>query len=222
MSRPTIPALLAAWRLAPDHVQLSDGASPDSLSAAERELGVDLPEELKELYLSTDGVTLDRGDLTLFTARGSEEELGLSDATATYRAWDWGLPEQVVLIGSDGGDSVFGVWSGKGAARAIVVQGEVSLGDPAMAVVGTSLAGFLAAWTAYYLPMVHGMNAQVLAVLDALQVPEALREGESEFDDEHVQALLAWGSADLPDDEPDPYARPVSVAELEALATTSP
>lgn len=211
--------LLSAWSTVPDLVRTTGGAPPAALARAEEALGRPVPAEVAELYLATDGLELAGGDLVLYTLAGTDEELGVSDASSTIRSWDWGLPEELVVIGSDGSDGVFGIWAVPGARRAVVVQAHVSLDEPAMAVVGTSLAAFLEAWTAYYLPMVNGETEQITGFLDALGVPAALREGESEFDDEHLQALLGWASPDLPDQEPDPYARPVDPEVLTRLAS---
>lgn len=215
----TILDVLRAWALAPQHVRTTAGVSAEEVRRVQEALGLTLPEELVELYRSTDGMQLEGGDLELYPWAASEEGFGLEDASALHRQWEWGLPDELLVIGSDGSDGLFGVWAAPGARHAIVVHAFISLEEPAMAVVGTSLASFLAAWTAYYLPLVGGESAQVAACLDALGVPEGLREGESDVDDEHVSALLAWASPDLPDEDPQPYERPVSSAELTRLAT---
>lgn len=216
----TVPQVLTALSRVGSGVRTAAGASAQTLAAAGSAVGRELPQEVLELYRATDGLELARGNLQLYPLLGTDEEIGVVEAAAIYRTWDWVIPEELVLLGSDGGDGAFGVWAPAGARRSVVVQAVVSLDErPALAVFGTSLAGFLAAWAAYHLPLAVGETAEVTACLDELGVPAALREGESELDDEHLYALLAWASPDLPDEEPDPYARPVDLAVLTRLAT---
>lgn len=220
MTSHTVQQVLSAFARAGDSVRTGPGASAADAAAAEASLGRPLPSEVAQLYRATDGFDLAGGNLQLYPLLGTDEELGVDEAGKTYRSWDWPIPQELILIGSDGGDGAFGVWAPPDARRSIVVLVVVSLDEtPALAVVGTSLAGFLAAWAAYYVPLTLGETSEVAAFLDELGVPAALREGESEFDDEHLYALLAWASPDLPDQEPDPYARPVALAVLTRLAT---
>ncbi|QFG69323.1 SMI1/KNR4 family protein [Ornithinimicrobium pratense] len=217
----TVPQVLTALSRVGKDVRTAPGASAQTLAAAASAVGGALPQDVLELYRATDGLELARGNLHLYPLLGTDVELGVVEAAAIHRSWDWVIPAELVLLGSDGGDGAFGVWVPAGARRSVVVQAVVSLDErPALAVLGTSLAGFLAAWAAYYLPLTLGETAGVSACLDDLGVPAALREGESELDDEHLHALLAWASPDLPDDEPDPYARPVDPAVLTRLATS--
>ncbi|WP_131105563.1 SMI1/KNR4 family protein [Ornithinimicrobium sufpigmenti] len=216
----TVPQVLSALSRVGQAVRLAPGASAQTVAAAESAVGRALPSEVVELYRAADGLELGGGELQLYPLLGTDEELGVVEAAATYRSWDWVIPQELVLLGSDGGDGAIGVWTPAGARRSTVVQAVMSLdGRPAMAVLGTSLAGFLAAWAAYYLPLALGETEGVATCLDELGVPSGLRDGESEFDDEHLHALLAWASPDLPDDEPDPYARPVDPDVLTRLST---
>lgn len=214
MSTHSIAQVLAAWAAVPGHVRPGRGAAAADLVAVQEQLGRTLPGELAELYRAADGVDLGDGSLRLYPLLGTDEELGVDEAGQTYRSWGWPIPEELVVIGADETDRVYGVWAPSGARRTLVVAADESLEEPALAVVGTSLAGFLAAWTAYHLPRDLGETAAVAACLDRLEVPTPLREGESEFDDEHLHALLSWAGPDLPDDEPDPTARPVPPEEL--------
>jgi hypothetical protein len=76
------------------------------------------------------------------------------------------------------------------------------------AVAGTALVPFLTARIAYYL-VGEDESAGALAALD---VPEALREAES--DDALFVELTRWADPGLEDPDPDPYARPVDVDAL--------
>lgn len=215
----TVPQVLAALAHVPDGVRLARGAGPENLRTVERTTGLTLPPEVVELYRASDGLVLGEDQLRLYPLRGSDEEMGVEEAGRIYRSWGWPVPEQLLVLGADESDRLYGVWSVPGARRLLVVAAEESLEGPALAVVGTGLAAFLAAWTAYHLPRDLGQDEAMNAFLDRLEVPSALREGESEFDEEHLHALLAWASPDLPDDEPDPTARPVAPDELTRLAT---
>lgn len=218
MAEHSIEQVVAAWAAAGAAVRTGRGVPAQQLVAAQERLGRPLPGEVSALYRATDGVDIGPDTLVLHPLLGSDEDLGVVEAADTYRSWGWEIPDELVVLGSDAGDRVYGVWAPSGARRTLVVVAEESLEGPALAVVGTSLAGFLAAWTAYHLPRSRGETAEVAACLDLLEVPQGLREGESEFDEEHLHALLAWASPGLPDEEPDPSARPVPTRRLDELA----
>lgn len=219
VTRHTIAQVLSAWQAAGQYIHTAPGLSADQLVEAGRLVGRPVPSDVAELYRATDGLVLGEEALRLYPMLGTDEELGVDEAGPTYRSWGWGIPEELLILGADETDRLYGVWAPEDARRTLVVAAEESLEGPALAVVGTGLAAFLAAWTAYHLPLTLGETPEVIAALDVLGVPAALREGESEFDDEHLHALLAWASPDLPDDEPDPAARPIDPAELTRLAT---
>lgn len=218
MTTHTIERVLEAWAAAGAAVRRSPGAPAGDLEQAERLVGA-LPGEVAELYRASDGVVLGEDALHLYPLLGTDEEMGVGEAAATYRSWDWQIPEELLVLGVDEADRLYGVWVPAGARRTLVVVAEESLDGPALAVVGTSLAAFLAAWTAYHLPRDLGETAAVARCLDRLGVPAPLRDGESDFDDEHLHALLSWASPDLPDDEPDATLRPAAPATLTELAT---
>lgn len=218
MSRHTIEQVLRAWAPVKDAVRTAPGVSAEDLAQAEQLVGT-IPDEVAELYRASDGVLLGEDALHLYPLLGTDEEIGVVEAGDTYRSWGWSIPEELLVLGVDETDRLYGVWAPRGARRTLVVAAEESLEGPALAPVGTSLAGFLAAWTAYHLPHDLGETAAVSTCLDRLGVPDALREGESDFDDEHLHALLAWASPQLPDDEPDPAARPMDPAALTQIAT---
>lgn len=142
----TVPQLLSAVTLVPELVRTSGGVPTSGLCAAEQQLGRALPAEVRAFYQGTDGLELDSGDLTLYTLAGTDEELGVVEAAATYRSWDWEVPDELVILGGDGQDRVIGVWVPAGVTRAVVVVAEESLvGPPALAVLGTSLSAVVAA-----------------------------------------------------------------------------
>ena len=211
--------VLSAWEPVREHVHTAPGVPAHRLVEAAQQLGRPLPGEVADLYRASDGVRIGEDHLTVLPLLGDEEHLGALEAADQHRSWGWIVPPDLLVLGTDGADELYGVWAPRGARRSLVVMVGDTLGEtPALAVVGTTLSGFLAAWTAYHLPAELGETAAVSQCLDQLQVPDALREGESEFDEEHLHALLAWASPDLPDPEPDPYARAVRTQELDRLA----
>lgn len=210
--------VLSAWEAVRAHVHTAPGVPAHLLVQAAQRLGRPLPEDVTDLYRASDGVRIGEEDLTLLPLLGDDETLGALEAADQHRSWGWLIPPDLLVLGSDGSDELYGVWAPRGTRRSLVVMVGDTLGEePALAVVGTSLPSFLAAWTAYHLPAELGETAAVSVCLDQLQVPEALREGESEFDEEHLHALLGWASPDLPDPEPDPYARPVTTQVLDRM-----
>lgn len=210
--------VMTAWQRVRSEVHRSPGAPSHQVVQAGRLLGRPLGAELNDFYTATDGVQIDAGGLDLFPLIGTEDTLGAVEAAATFRSWGWQVPQELLVIGQDEIDWVYGVWAPPASRRTLVVVLQDTLDEPALAVVATSLPAFLAAWTAFHLPARHGENAGIAACLDMLEVPAGLREPESEFDEEHWHALLAWTSPDLPDEEPDPSRRPTAPEELTRLA----
>ena len=99
--------------------------------------------------------------------------------------------------GGDGSDDLFGLWpAADGPARHLVVQMAESFDDASLAVVGTDLAGFLRAWTAFYV-LAAGDVDGAAAALDVLGVPAALRAAGESANEDELRALLALGKPRL-------------------------
>lgn len=206
--------MLRAWRAAGDLVELGSPADEDTIARAEAGLGHPLPPEVRELYVACDGMSLAGADLTLHPLH-DVGRLGVATASGQLREWNWPVPEELLVIGDNGGGEVFGVWDVPSARRAPLVEMGSPTEEADLAVLGTTLAGFLAAWTAYYLPLAGEGDPAVDRCLHELGVPADLRSGDTE---EHLWALLAWGSPDLPDPRPDPYERPLAPQEITRVA----
>ncbi|PYG01677.1 hypothetical protein SAMN05216184_101136 [Georgenia satyanarayanai] len=215
MTTPDIQRVLRAWRAAGAHIELGEPADEALIARAEAELGLPLPREVRELYAAGNGMSLASGDLVLHPLVGLEHQ-GVTGGSRQLRQWDWPVPEELVVLGDSGGEEVLGVWVVPEAQRTLVVTMGSPLDEPALAVLGTSLAGFLAAWSAYFLPL--GDPGDDPAIADCLAELGAPAPLTSPDDEEHLLRLLAWGSPDLPDPRPDPYERPLSPAELTRLA----
>ncbi|WP_413452783.1 SMI1/KNR4 family protein [Georgenia phoenicis] len=195
MTTPPLPRLLDAWRLAGAHVDLAPPATAAELARAEADLGHPFPAEVRELYAACNGMSLASGDLVLHPLIGPNGR-GVTTAAPQLREQSWRVPEELLVLGDNGGDEAIGVWTVPDARRTLVVLIGSPLDDSPLALLGTSLTGCLAAWTAYFLPLADPGEdpavADFLAELDAPR-PEAGEE------DEHLMTLLAWGSPDLPE-----------------------
>ncbi|MBD8062858.1 SMI1/KNR4 family protein [Oceanitalea stevensii] len=215
MTTPDTARVLRAWRAAGAHVDLGPPAEEAEIARAESSPGLSLPREVRELYGACNGMSFASGDLVLHPLTGPGGE-GVTTASRQLRERDWPVPEELVVLGHTGGEEVLGVWVVPEARRSLVVLMGSPSEEPGLAVLGTSLGGFLAAWSAYVLPL--GDPGDDPAVADCLAELGAPAPETTPDDEEHVLRLLAWASPDLPDPRPDPYERPLSPVELTRLA----
>lgn len=216
-----IGQVLDAWALLADMHEPEPAASEADLDRAERGLGRQLPADVRAVYRTANGGAFLEGNLMLYPLlpSGATKTLVLTTAAGLLRSWGWCVPDELVVFGGDGSDDLFGLWlPADGPARCLVVQIAEGFDDEAsLAVVGTDLAGFLRAWTAFYVLAAGDFDGSA-AALDVLGVPLALRAaGESASEDE-LHALLAWASPGLPDSRPDAYARGLTPGQVRALA----
>jgi len=215
-----IGQVLDAWALSAAMHEPEPAMSEADLERAERGLGRQLPADARAVYRMANGGAFLQGNLMLYPllSAGADETLALTTAAGLLRSWGWSVADELVVFGDDGSDDLFGLWlPADGPARGLVVQMAEGFDDASLAVVGTDLAGFLRAWTAFYV-LVAGDFDGSAAALDVLGVPPALRAaGESASEDE-LRALLAWASPGLPDSRPDPYARGLTAGQVRALA----
>ncbi|MCM3659578.1 SMI1/KNR4 family protein [Georgenia satyanarayanai] len=215
MTAPDIPRVLRAWRAAGAHVNFGEPADEALVARAQSGLGFPLPQEVQDLWAAADGMSLASGDLVLHPLVGPEHR-GVTTASRQLREWDWPVPEELLVLGDNGAEEVIGVWVVPEARRTLVVMMGSPSGEPDLAVLGTSLGGFLAAWSAFFLPLGDpGADPAIADCLAELGAPAPLTSPD---DEEHFLRLLAWASPDLPDPRPDPYERPLSPAELSRLA----
>lgn len=210
VTTPSLDRLLDGWSLAGAHVDLAPPATAAELASAESELGRPLPDEVRELYAACNGMSLASGDLVLHPLTGPDGR-SVTTAAPQLREQAWPVPEELLVLGDNGGDEAIGVWAVADARRALVVLIGSPLDDSPLAVLGTSLTGFLAAWTAYFLPLADpGEDPAVADFLAEVGAPSP----ETGDEDEHLMNLLAWGSPDLPELDDGPLAP----AELTRLA----
>jgi hypothetical protein len=183
-----------------DHVGLTVGAlerSPalhDPRPAADahhlehvrRALGLDaFPASLAGFYTWSDGGQFLRGNLELYPARpGAEpDDLSLSSATGALREWGWDIPDDAVVIGSNGGDAVF-IWFPD--TDSVELMEEDGASEP----LARGIGAFLLGWTASYLALLSDV-ADTRRALDYIGLPAEYRRRD---DDETVAQVLSWAS----------------------------
>lgn len=216
MSDGGLHAVIAAWELASSLQRLRPGAADERFEAAEHELGRPLPQSFRRLYTYADGGDLLGGNLQLHPLVPDRPgELSVATASRLMREWKWAVPDELVIFGGDGAGDAFGFWlpARRSAADAPVVQLSDS-GD--MAVVGTSLVGFLRGWTAYYLAVEAGAH-DVADALASLRVPDELARLDESGSDEEFFAFMCWGDPKLPDPRPDPNESGYDADDLRML-----
>jgi hypothetical protein len=206
--------VLAAWAATAWLHEPGPPASLGDLEAAEQAVGRRLPETLRELYQRHDGGSWLGGDLALMPLL-AEDDLSIARASTAHREWDWPVPDDVVIFGSDGGGDPLGLWLPAAApAQPLVVKIGAIFEPGCMGIIGEDLNAFLRAWTAYYL-LVHDREAAA-AGLNALELPEHLRSGDPE--DESFAQIVRWASPTITDSMSDPYEARLTAEDVRRIA----
>ncbi len=208
--------ILDAWAATPDMHDPHPAAAPDSVTAVERVIGRRLPQAFHELYLVHDGGGMLLRNLNLFPLH-DESELSVTNAAATYRGWEWPVPDEVVLFGENGCGDPFGLWLPGAGARPLVVVVNAFFEPGCMGIAGRDLNAFLRTWTAYYLLLPP--RGTTTAGLDALDVPEELRSHDP--DDAVFAQIMKWADPTLPSSSADPYEGQLTTADLHRIASTA-
>jgi hypothetical protein len=184
------------------------------LESVEQAVGRRLPEAFRELYQRHDGGSWIGNELRLMPLL-NRDDLSVARASTTYRGWEWPVPDEVVIFGSDGGGDPFGLWLPEStAARPLVVKIGAIFEAGCMAIVGEDLNAFLRAWTAYYLLLPD--RKETTAGLDALEVPDNLRPGEP--DDEAFGQIVEWASPTITGSMSDPYEATLTAEDVRRIA----
>src|SRR5262249_11401604 len=179
-------------------------------------LGYSLPPELRELYAAYDGGDFLSGNINLLPLLPTvDDDLALTTASDLMRAWRWEIPPEMLIFGGNGSAVEYGLWFRNPHFQSPLI---VAIGEnQGLAVVGDSLAGFLAGHSAYYLLLYATKGYELTPALDALGVPAPLRSFNC-LDDLLYNRLLNWANPNLPDKEPDPYARSLTRDQINELA----
>jgi len=204
----------AAWTATAWLHEPGPPASLGELESVERTVGRRLPEAFRELYQRHDGGSWLGGDLSLMPLL-SGDDLSVARASTVHRAWDWPVPDEVVIFGSDGCGDPLGLWlPGTGTARPVVVKIGAIFEPGCMGILGEDLNAFLRAWTAYHLLLPDRKVAT--AALNALELPEYLRSDHP--DDETFAQILEWASPTVLRSMSDPYEARLTPADVHRIA----
>ena len=206
--------LIRCLQLSTGHHEWNAGATDAEIAVAEELIGRRLPRVLRALYEMSNGAGLVGGNLNYYSLVSREDRLSLATASAWLTSLNSNspIPDEVVIFGDNGGDSVFGLWLPRNATEdtpnPVLEFGE---GCESFAVAGTNLLNFFKGRVANYL-LIHNPP---LDALDELGLPLSLHP--TEFDDGEFTRIILWADPGLPDPHPDPYERPVSVDTLRGL-----
>lgn len=216
--RTNVPALepvIRAWSLSHDQHQLRPGASQKRIAQAEAILRRRIPLAVRAIYEMTDGAGFVDGNLIMYPVLDDAGQLCVAHGSDLLRSWRWGIPNEVVVFGSDGSESEYGIWLPKSDAvlddAPVVEIAEANEDMKSMAVVGTSFAAFAKIQTAYYLSL---YDLHYSAALDALGLPSDLRRNDDP-DDELFADICRWADPGLPRFPPDPAEAPVGLERLQ-------
>lgn len=205
--------VLAAWTATAWLHEAGPPASLGDLESVEQAVGRRLPQTLRELYQRHDGGSWLGGDLALLPLV-SGGDLSVASASTAHREWDWPVPDEVVIFGSDGGGDPLGLWLPAAAARPVVVKIGAIFEPGCMGILGEDLNAFLRAWTAYYLLLPDREAAT--AGLDALELPERLRADDP--DDKTFAQILEWASPTILGSMGDPYEVELTAEDVRRIA----
>lgn len=196
-----LECVLRAWSASNGAVECNAPAKQLDIEAAERSLGRGLPDIMRQFYRRTDGADVCEGNLWLYPLASDGGVSSVSDCTRRLREWEWTIPEEVILFGSDGSESSFGIWCPVDQELTRYPVVEIAATD-GLAMVGSSLTRFLIGRTICLL----------LMCADRFDVDEALRilgvPGEiiaTERYDPDWANVVGWADPTLPDPDPDPY-----------------
>lgn len=169
--------LIAAWQRSAALHDLRKGASEAEIQEFEGAVGWKLPSEWRRLYAFTNGADLLEGNLTFHPLTGAD--LSLRQASASLRAWEWPVPNELWIAGDNGQGEPFGVWVPAATPKAAPIVAIGQIFEPGcLAVAGSSLEAFLLARTAYYLLLCEAPRE----ALDAIGLPDELRVEDPDED----------------------------------------
>ncbi|MEP7365895.1 MAG: SMI1/KNR4 family protein [Acidobacteriota bacterium] len=92
-----LATLIRCWQLTAEFHSFNPGATEAEIVSVEQELGLDLPETLRELYRFSDGLDLFGGQLDVYPLRTEPNNLSLSRVTPWLRECHWPIPETVLV-----------------------------------------------------------------------------------------------------------------------------
>jgi hypothetical protein len=198
----TLQELSRSWQLTREFHTLEQGVIPWEIEAFEKEVGWKLPNEWREFYEYTNGIVLFKWNLKIGPLLGGESSF--ANHSKQLRQFDWPIPDELWIAGSDGEGYPFGLWHPAANAQAGPIV-ELDCGDDyEPGVVATSLNAFLLFRTVDYLLYYYSKGEPVTAALEVLSVPRELwpREPIDEIDSD---AIRRWADPDYRDYPFDPF-----------------
>jgi hypothetical protein len=196
---PSLRPLRDAWALSADlHYPITQ-TGPGEIEAAEQILDRRLPPELRCLYEIGNGLGLLQGNLVIEPLMTQNGGFGLvrdgAPGSDWYRSTGWSVPPELLIIGGNGSDAMFGMWAPK-VPREVMSSPVVAFDmDPrieSLTIMGTSLTRFLTYWSAYYVVLLEGPRA----AFEALGAPPDWFDREP--DDPLMADLEGWADPRLP------------------------
>ena len=194
--------LTKCWQQCMSLHELSPGASEQDIRDAEMKIGRSLTREFHTLFSYSNGISLMGGNIQIYPLDG--DEFSIVRASDAHRNWDWPIPDEVVVIGGNGQDEIYGLWAPKDEEAPPVIVEIGAIFEPGtMSIVGSSLFPFLLGQSAYYVQVWCEDRKPLTQALDILEVPPNLRTDNP--DDDLMTAVIDWADPNRPDTPFDAY-----------------
>lgn len=211
-----LQALIHAWQLMDHGYSFAAAATEAEIQQTEAALGLRLPEDLRQIYLFSNGLHLVGGDLRIHPLRDREGIIGLEAVRSLVQEGGAPAPPcEILEFGDDGSDEQFGIWLPDvrlpGFGHPIVLIGEFDF--DMLAIAGTGLVPFLYGWTAFY-ALMEEVDPEVL---DALGLPFSLRVPERYLDEAAFARIREHYDPGLPDYDPNPFRKGRDVEDIRTL-----
>jgi hypothetical protein len=205
----------SVWKTTPQLQKFQAGSDISQLIALESEIGIILPMSFRSIYTYSNGLSLFNGNLNIYPLKSNDNPFSITDATSQHRLWEWQIPNEVLLFGDNGSESLYGFWipdADRNNILPIIEIGELFEPD-CMSLVATNLENFLVVQTAYFL-MVYSDELRVVAenALKLLGIPQILWSYDP--DDETLKELRRWADPHLPNYEANPYSDRLNLDNL--------
>lgn len=223
----TIQTLFDAWQATEIDPSVTPPATEVEIQAAEKKIGMTLPQPLREVYQLFNGGWF--WELNFLPLEPTPKSYGLTRGNEQFIEYGWDIPKEIRLFALEGGSDLFGIWlaeAGNPIYNHPIIEVGMIFEVGCMGIVGTNLISFLSGWSAYYLMLEELDKSKEVAFLDRLQVPQSLRP--EHFDDSqyerthpleavHFTQLRKWADPQLPDPSGNSYTQRYAITDLKKL-----